>query len=249
MRTAEHPRGWKIEFHPGEHHYISEGEKLTSVTTVIKRWFPQFDAEAVAKKKAAREGVAYEALLQEWERKRNDSANFGTKIHLMAELILGAQDSRAADHLAEDAREKMYLSKVNEVLTRIALGYEFIETEKIVFSAERKVAGTVDLLLRSRATGEYVVADWKTNREIKYQGFREETGHGLCASLQNCNFSHYSLQTSTYGHLLTSEGYLPDGTGVRGVLLHLTERNGQVTCDYLKTKDLRAISEQILTQV
>ena len=247
IRTATHPKGFQIHFDPEPHHYHVDGERLMSVTTVIQKWFPQFDAEAVAKKKAAREGGSYEAFMAEWSRKRDEAAGFGTKAHLMAELILQEKDERAADHLAESEREKTYLLAIKQSLARIALGYEIIESEKIVFSPHYKIAGTIDLLMRSKATGEYVVGDWKTNREIKYAAFRQEKGHGPCSRLANCNFSHYSLQTSAYAELLTSEGYLPSGKAVRGVLLHLHEKSdGRVGCDYIKTSDLAAEFRSIL---
>lgn len=247
LRTASHPKGLRIEFYPEPHHYIQGGERLTSVTTLIQKWFPQFDAEVVAKKKAAREGGSYEALLAEWSLKREEAANFGTKVHLMAEKILQEKDERAANHLAETEREKAYLAAIKEALVRVSRGYEFVESEKIIFSAVRKVAGTIDLLLRSKSTGEFVVGDWKTNRELKYAGFRQEMGLGPCRLLENCNFNHYSLQASAYGELLTSESYVPPAQGVRGVLLHLTETGGgRVVCDYVKTKNLTAETRMIL---
>ncbi len=245
-RTASHPKGSQIEFHPEPHDYLFNGEKLTSVTTLIQKWFPQFDALAVAKKKAEREGSDYQALLTEWATKREEASSFGSKVHLMVDKILQEKNDRAADHLAESAREKTYLVALKEALKRIALGYEFVESEKIIFSPERKVAGTLDLLLRSKSTGEFVIGDWKTNREIKYSGFREEMGSGPCARLANCNFTHYSLQTSAYGVLLTTEGYIPPVVSVRGVLLHLAEKGGRVICDYVKTKDLTAESRLII---
>ncbi len=230
-----------VEFHPGPHEYIFDGSKLTSVTKLIKRWFPEFDAETVARKKAEREGRSHESLLLEWARKRDDAATFGSKAHLMAEMILTEKSMEAADGLAQSPREKAYLAAIKDALSRIANGYDVIETEMIVFSPERKVAGTVDLLLRHRETKEFVVADWKTNKEIKYKAFGQEMGMGPCAKLAHCNFNHYSLQISAYGELLTSEAYLPQGAGVRGVLLHLRERpDGMVICDYIKTKDFKA---------
>lgn len=245
-RIADHPQGHRIEFHPEPHHYILAGEKLESVTSRIHRWFPQFDAEAVARRKAEREGLHVETLLQLWERKRNQAASFGTKIHLMAERIIQAGDDRAADGLPENDRERRYLDAIKAAMDRVRPAYDFVETEKIVFSPELKVAGTIDILLRSKRTGEWVVADWKTNKEIRFKAFREEMGLGPCGQLPNCNFAHYSLQTSAYGELLARETYLPSETPLRGVLFHLREIEGRVICDFLKTKDLRQEARVIL---
>ena len=247
IRTACHPSGQSIEFHPGPHEYRFNGESLPSVTRLIHRWFPEFDAEVVAKKKAEREGGSYEALVREWARKRDEAATFGSKIHAMAEKMILENSHAAADDLAHTEREQSFLSAVKEALKRIQLGYDFVETEKILFSPALKVAGTVDLLLRSRSTGEYVIADWKTNREIKYSAFRQEKGFGPCEGIENCNFNHYSLQVSAYGELLLREGYVPDVQSVRGVLLHLSEKSGRVSCQYIKTRCFAVEAKSILS--
>lgn len=246
IRTAVHPSGAKIEFDPEPHQYLLDGEALPSVTKLIHAWFPEFDAEAVAKKKAQREGGSYEALVREWSRKRDEAATFGSKIHAMAEKMILENDDRAADDLPENPREQAYLDAVKESLRRIRLGYDILETEKIVFSPRLKVAGTIDLLLRSRTTGEFVIADWKTNREIKFSAFRQEVGFGPCRGLENCNFNHYSLQISSYGELLTAEQYLPQTQPLRGVLLHLGEKSGTVSCAYIKTKSYVIEAQTIL---
>lgn len=246
IRFADHPGGHKIEFHPEPHHYLLNGEKLDSVTSRIHKWFPQFDAQAVAQRKGEREGVEPSVLLALWERKRDEAAKFGSKVHSMAETILREGDERAADDMPLDDRERRYLATIKAVIARVTPSYEFIETEKIVFSPAAKVAGTVDILLKSKLTDEWIVGDWKTNREIKYQSYQEEKGFGPCNALENCNFIHYSLQTAAYGELLANEAYLPGQPSVRGVLFHLNETKGHVTCDFIKVKDLRLEAKAIL---
>jgi ATP-dependent exoDNAse (exonuclease V) beta subunit len=247
-RTAEHPSGLHVEFHPEPHHYLLEGEVLDSVTTRIHKWFPQFDAEAVARKKAEREGLCANTLKALWENKRDQAAKFGTKVHLMAERMIQTGNDRAADDLPENERERRYLEAMKAAIERVRFFYEFVETEKIIFSPTARVAGTIDVLLRNKSTGEWVVGDWKTNREIKFQAFREEKGFGPCSRLANCNFNHYSLQTAAYGELLTSNAYIADDADVRGVLFHLKEVGGGVVCDFIKTKDLRSEAKLILEQ-
>jgi ATP-dependent exoDNAse (exonuclease V) beta subunit len=246
LRTAHHPSGAQIEFHPEPHHYLHAGDNLPSVTRLIHQWFPEFDADTVAKKKAEREGGSYEALLREWSRKRDDAASFGSKVHSMAEKMILENNDQAADDMAQSPREQTYLVALKEALRRIRLAYEFVETEKIVFSPSLRVAGTIDLLLRNRLTNEYVIADWKTNREIKHSAYRQERGLGPCLEIENCNFNHYSLQVSSYAELLMGEGYLPQ-TSIRGVLLHLVEKAGHVTCAYVKTKDYSFEAKSILS--
>ena len=40
--------------------------------------------------------------------------------------------------------------------------YEFIEEEQFLYNSIYDVAGSIDLLLKNRYTGEYVIVDFKT---------------------------------------------------------------------------------------
>ena len=246
IKRALHPGGREIHFDPDPHHYLLDGERLPSVTTLIKGSFPEFDANAAAARKAAREGLAVEEVLAAWAKRRDEASLFGTKIHSMAELMILKQDFAAADHMAESEREKNYLVALRAALIRIGKFYDFIECEKIVFSPELKIAGTIDLLLRNKQTGAYVVADWKTNREIKQQAYREEVGHGVCATLPNCNFIHYSLQLGAYRDILAVENYVDPAVELGAILIHLQTGPGGVRCEFVRPRELLAEARQLI---
>lgn len=247
LRRALHPAGHEIHFDPEPHAYLFGDETLTSVTTLIKKYFPQFDAPAVAARKAAREGVTVEELLAKWDRRRDEASTFGSKVHQMAELIIQAGvDLGAADHLAVTEREKTYLTTLKAALTRIGKFYDFVDCEKIIFSPGRKIAGTIDLLLRNKSTGAYVIADWKTNREIRQAAYRDEVGHDICRTLPNCNFIHYSLQLCAYRELLVSEGYVADPCEVGSILIHLKTTPGGVGCEFLRPRELHREARDLI---
>jgi len=246
IKRALHPSGREIHFDPDPHHYLLDGERLPSVTTLIKASFPEFDARAAAERKAAREGAAVEEILKGWEQRRDDASFFGSKIHSMAELMILKQDHAAADHLAHSEREKNYLTALRAALIRIGKFYDFVECEKIVFSPELKIAGTIDLLLRNKQTGAYVVADWKTNREIKQNAYREEVGHGVCESLPNCNFIHYSLQLGAYRHILSRENYVDPGVELSSILIHLRTGGNGVVCEFVRPRDLLPEAQRLI---
>ena len=246
IKRALHPGGREIHFDPDPHHYLLDGERLPSVTTLIKGSFPEFDAVAAAERKAAREGVEAAEVLKMWEKRRDEASRFGSKIHSMAELMILKQDHAAADHLAESEREKTYLVALRAALIRIGKFYDFVECEKIVFSPELKIAGTIDLLLRNKQTGAFVVADWKTNREIKQSAYREEVGHGVCGTLPNCNFIHYSLQLGAYRHILANEKYVDPGVELGAILIHLRTGPNGVGCEFVRPRELVTEAGQLI---
>ena len=44
-------------------------------------------------------------------------------------------------------------------------------SEVIVYSKELGIAGTIDILMTNKNTGEYVLIDWKTSKRIDMNSF------------------------------------------------------------------------------
>jgi ATP-dependent exoDNAse (exonuclease V) beta subunit len=243
MKLAVHPSGAQIEFADETHTYICGDTILTSTTTVIHDLFPKFDAAAVALKKGLKDGVDPNQLLSKWQTIGAEASSWGNLIHSMAEqLILGADRS-----IATSDREGRYFDMLSLAVGKLRDQFDIVEIEKIVFSPNRKLAGTIDLLLRSKQTGRYIVADWKTSREIKKSGFQGQRGFGVCSHLEHCNFIHYSLQLSIYRELLLSEGYLEPNSQVSTAIIHLYEdENGNPRFSEIKPVDLSREASLIL---
>jgi hypothetical protein len=246
MKTATHPTGRILTFDSKKHEYLLGGTKLTSVTTIIKDNFPQFDSEKVAIKSAAKAKMTVDAILQLWKKSGDEASAFGNLIHLMAETIILNYDLGAADYLAKTEREEKFLAALKVSISQIIKNYHILEVEKIVFSPVKKVAGTIDLLLQHKTTGSIIVGDWKTSKEIKRSAYNNELGLGLCSHLQNCNYVHYSLQLAVYKELLISEGYLEKNARVSGAIIHLKDEGPIVTVDQIEPLKLFNEAIQII---
>jgi len=242
-----HPSGAKIIFNSDRHEYKYGGDKLISVSTLVHSYFPKFNAEMIAQRKAKKDGVTPESLLNAWEKNRVESAAFGTLVHLMAETIINQQDIDAADSLVKTARDQDFLDAVKKTIVKMSANYEFVATEKIVFSPHFKVAGTIDLLLRNKKTGNYVVADWKTAKEIRTNAFGGETGYGPCSSVPNANFYHYSLQQAIYRKILMCEGYVLPTESVSCFLISIRDSDSGVIYEQLSTEPFEDLSNTLLS--
>ena len=244
-KRAIHPSGTEILFQPDTHSYFVGETELISATSMIYAHFPLFDAQSIAAKKAKKDKTTAEALLVKWEEGRKEASALGNAVHLMAETILTKKDLNAADSLASSDRELKYLNALKHAIPKILRNYEVVELEKIVFSPQYLAAGTIDILLRNKKTGNLLVADWKTNKEIKFSSFRGERGHGPCSHLLNCNYIHYSLQLSLYKEILSQEGYYP-GTKIGCAIIHLDQQNDVVLFKQIDPKDLGREARAIL---
>lgn len=236
IKQALHPNGLKISFHEERHEYLVDQERYDSVTSLIYKNFPKFDALKVSELVAKKQGREQKEILAEWELSRIEAAKFGTRFHAMVEKILNEKNLEAADGLAEGAREKRYLTALKKAILEIGQNYEFLDQEKIVFSPELRLAGTIDVILKNRKTGNLIVADWKTNKKIDYNGF--DKGLGPFKHLDNCNFIHYSLQLSAYRHLLLKEGYVEKDQTIHLAILHFESQGEEVLFHKIKPKDL-----------
>ena len=71
-----------LYFDEGPHKYTdSLNNEYRSVTTLIGDYYPHFDADYWAHKKAKEQGKSEKAIRAEWERIKNEACERGTKTH------------------------------------------------------------------------------------------------------------------------------------------------------------------------
>ena len=125
-----------------------------------------------------------EELLAEW-RKR---ADYGTYVHEEIENYINDKTK------PEDRKSLRAVQWLNGYKMQSSFN---LLSEKIIYSKELKLAGSIDLLLHDKKTAEYTIIDWKTSRKIDTSAFRHKTGNQEATrDLEDCNFNHYSLQLS-----------------------------------------------------
>ena len=93
--------------------------------------------------------------------------------------------------------------------------------EKIVFSKDLEIAGTIDILALDKKDNKYDLIDWKTSKKIEMNAYGGKVGTKIATSnIPDCNYYHYTLQLSLYRYLL--ERYY--GLKIRNMIIaHLKE--------------------------
>lgn len=135
---------------------------------------------------------------QEWEVKKNDSLNKGTKYHDGEEEKLRKEYNHTHDWNWLD------ISYPNLKPT--------IYPELRLYNHEHKIAGSADKIAIFK-NGEADIIDYKTNRELKFESWtnpwtkNENKMKDPVEILDDCNFSHYTLQLSLYGWMMEELGY------------------------------------------
>lgn len=82
---------------------------------------------------------------------------------------------------------------------------EGVYAEALVWNDQYQVAGLVDKLIKR---GKHIdIEDYKTNKKLKFEGFRGAKMKRPLSEFQDCNMSHYQLQLSLYAWMLQQVGY------------------------------------------
>ena len=226
--TSVNPSGIKITFEETSHKYWSMIDEkridYISGTTFVHKFIPFFDEQKISAMVAKKKGVSQQEILDEWHQKRDESCYFGTKVHETAEDVL---NSRPLRNIPQNAKEEIVFNRAKSLATKFKNELDILGVEQIVFDHRLKIAGTIDLLARSKKDGSVLILDWKTNSEIKLENSFEKCLFPI-NHLDNCNFYHYALQLSLYQFLLSYAGYYPKDTKFKRILIHINAGSGNI---------------------
>lgn len=226
-----HPRDAAITFEEVEHKYTIQGmpKHPISTTTLIHIFFAPFNPEATAsivmdkpnseyfytpnpaltphQEHTARE--AHKAkIVQTWK----DAATLGTLMHADIENFFNGLPVKNPT-----CTEHRWFQMFWQEFQRTNPGWKPFRTEWVIYDENKGVAGSIDFTVVN-AAGDLVIMDWKRAKNISKSGFGKY-GFGPFTKLQDCNYSHYTLQLNIYRHILETQ-YHKRVLGMYMVCLH-----------------------------
>lgn len=207
MKKFAHPANRTLEFHPQYHQYKVTGlnQPFRSVSKVLNQYFP-FDTNRIAAIVAEKEGKTVQDVTAAWKRQ----GMLGTNVHAFIEAKIEQRPPPMLLPASRHGDEELFFVEAEKAVQSVLHEYETIRIETGVASIPLGVAGTIDYLGRHKATGRFLIADWKTSGKAG-TGFRfgsfEEPCPGILSHLPNEKFFRYALQILLYGYILRTEGY------------------------------------------
>lgn len=212
-----------LEFDEPTHTYTYRGERMESVTTVLKSLCEEFDEQFHSARIAERDGTTPEEVREKWAAKRDHASAMGDYVHAIAERVAWDLRDRAKFTVDLGVHPEPWLPKLRGMwrwyMDHLEITQGLIFPELKVVWPEYRIAGTVDLVVGSYE-GVPTIADWKTNQSIDIQGYRNMKPpftRGKCR-LPDSNFWTYALQLNMYRRIMM-ERY--DYEAERLVLVHL----------------------------
>ena len=185
-------------FHPKDE---TGNAEYISVTTLIERFFP-FDLKRYIERKAIEENRSEEDVLDEYLTNRDEAAEKGTYLHKQIENFL-----KGLKYDPNSKEFKMFLDFYNKEIKKRNL--LFYDAEKIIYSDEYNIAGTIDCLFKKNNSNEYVMLDWKRSKKLIIDGQPRIYGYGYALSelnsLDNSSYYRYCLQQNIYKYIVETE--------------------------------------------
>jgi len=194
-----------LKFTAHDHKYISEDDiKWLSVTSFIGNFKQPFDGDSIAKKcsvnkKSKWYGMTPEEIKEAWKAEANRATTLGTWYH----------NQREADICEIGNMERHgFTVPVFKPIEKDGIKYspeqklkDGVYPEHMVYLKSAGVCGQSDLV--EVVNGVVHITDYKTNKEIKVEGFTNWEGVTQKMSppvshLDDCNLNHYALQLSMY---------------------------------------------------
>lgn len=177
-----------LVFDEQRHLYFVKNTKLPSVSSKVEAHAEKFDINKWAPICARKEGITEHEIRHKWQTINKDACELGHETHDYLEHFNGLKTPSTPQ---EKAGVKFLTDHLGE--------YEIIKREIRMYSKRYKYAGTADLLLRHIGTGDFILADYKTNRDLfKSYNFLLPPFQYL-----ECHpYNKYQLQLSYYQILL-----------------------------------------------
>lgn len=186
-----------VALEPVSHRYHDKGGlEYESVSKFIGRFKQPFNREMISRAVAKKRGISQEEVLGEWDAKRDGAIDHGNRIHDALERYEKSTTILLAD-MELSAMIKSVMSNYKDYYRCVA--------EAVLYDTENRLAGTTDKIMQKTSHKRSVIDfdDYKTNvqKGIEFESSYGNYMTGPLSHLQDCNYSHYSLQLSIYAYL------------------------------------------------
>jgi hypothetical protein len=226
----KHSRDKRIKFYPEPHVYTIDNTPAPSASTIIAKFFPEFDSVYWSNRKAPELGMTPDEVAFMWRTKGETAAKDGTFLHEQIENFFLNQEYEKPEefHLFES-----FVKENNHIKP--------YRTEWRIFDEHHHIAGTIDLI--SKNSNGYEMYDWKRSKKVvnSFNGEPIKTnqwqkGVGQLSDIDDTSYNRYCLQQSLYKYILEKNYGLTVSKMYLIVLYPEYDKHYKVEVPYLKDK-------------
>lgn len=186
-----------LSFKEKEHKYSVKGRPIEkSVSKLIENFYEEFDVDAIAPYSAIKAGVTTEEIKAQWAAINLESRERGHRVHAFGEVY--QYNRRLKPSCPQEKAIVKFWSDIPEHIIPV-------EAELRMYHFKEFYAGTADFILYDTKANEYIIGDYKTNKDL-YKNFQGKTMLAPFEYLLDMPLSHYQIQLSYYQILLEQIG-------------------------------------------
>jgi len=201
-----------LRFTPQDHKYTSikkeDEQDWISVTSFIGNFKQPFEADKIAEKSSKNRkskwyGMTPEEIKEAWKAEANRATTLGTWYHNCREAdICGLETMERHGHTIPVFKPMEIEGIKYSPEQKLKDG---VYPEHMVYLRSAGLCGQSDLV--EVVDGYVHITDYKTNKEIKTEGFTNWEGittkmMAPVSHLDDCNLNHYTLQLSLYMYII-----------------------------------------------
>lgn len=200
-----------IIFTPQQHKYSSinpDGIDWLSVTSFISNFKQPFEADRIAEKSAKNKkskwyGMTPEDIKAAWKAEANRATSLGTWYHNCRERDICELETIERSGVTVPIVKPIEIDGLKySPDQKLSDG---VYPEHMVYLKSAGLCGQSDLV--EVINGEVHITDYKTNKEIKVEGYTNWEGITQkmlppVSHLDDCNLNHYALQLSLYMYII-----------------------------------------------
>ena len=238
----------KYKFFENGHYYTYKDKQVgISVTKYISQFENEFDSDTLSRKVADKNGISQFEVLNEWKRKGEYSCLKGTAIHEWLQdnyanreykFDLSQLEEYPEYYKIEDIEhlKQMAIDFINDYKNR----YILIGDEILCGIPDFDIASAIDLLFYDTIKNEVVLADIKTNTDLK--GWKNTPSYVKkmlqpLEDIKDITFEHYKIQLSIYRYFLEEYAHIPISDNMFIVYLSEKEKSYNIIqIPYLKNE-------------
>lgn len=198
-----------LKFTAHNHKYTSADDiNWLSVTNLISNFKQPFDAETIASKVAKSKkskwyGMTPTEIKEAWKSEAKRATDLGTWYHNQRENDICGLDNMERHGTTVPIFKPIEVEGVKHSPNQKLINGVY--PEHMVYLKSVGICGQSDLV--EVIDGKVHITDYKTNKEIKVEGFTNWEGVSQKMSppvshLDDCNLNHYALQLSMYMYII-----------------------------------------------
>lgn len=195
-KLNKHSRDNRVKFYSEKHVYTIDGVPAPSASTIISRFFPEFDMEYWSERKAPSLGMSASEVAKMWSDKGKVARDKGTLLHEQIENY----------YLGIDYKETEEFDQFRKFINDHS-DLQPYRSEWRIFDDHLNIAGTIDLIVSNGTNHD--IYDWKRSKKVintfdgkPIQQNQWQQGVGGLNHIDDTSYNRYCLQQSLYKYIL-----------------------------------------------